>query len=184
MAMGPPPKCHFVLAFPSGSPGIPTVGAPRTLGAHNFVCRAQIEMRFEAKLYPSSKTFQQYVIHHLHTKKLGRFPTFNGLRLSFDHNLCFKCPNGSCEPILDIYILRDFQWHKEPFDTMGFEPWNHSLKIRESIEIPIPKVGIHLGVWEFIPSHSFEFPKAWNVIFRLTFGMHPHKPLPWSQAQG
>jgi hypothetical protein len=21
---------------------------------------------------------------------------------SFDHNLCFKCPNGSCEPILDI----------------------------------------------------------------------------------
>jgi hypothetical protein len=22
--------------------------------------------------------------------------------LSFGHNLCFKCPNGSCEPILDI----------------------------------------------------------------------------------
>jgi len=21
---------------------------------------------------------------------------------SFDHNLCIKCPNGSCEPILDI----------------------------------------------------------------------------------
>ncbi len=26
---------------------------------------------------------------------------------SFGHNLCFKCPNGSCEPILDIW--RNFQ---------------------------------------------------------------------------
>jgi hypothetical protein len=32
--------------------------------------------------------------------------------LSFGHNLCFKCPNGSCEPILDIYVPRDFQWYK------------------------------------------------------------------------
>jgi len=24
--------------------------------------------------------------------------------LSFGHNLCFRCPNGSCEPILDIYV--------------------------------------------------------------------------------
>jgi len=23
---------------------------------------------------------------------------------SFDHNLCFRCPNGSYEPILDIYV--------------------------------------------------------------------------------
>jgi hypothetical protein len=46
--------------------------------------------------------------------------------LSFDHNLCFKCPNGQCEPILDIYTSIDFQWYK----------------------------GIHLGVWGFIPSHS------------------------------
>jgi len=26
----------------------------------------------------------------------------------FGHNLCFKCPNGSCKPILDIYVLRSF----------------------------------------------------------------------------
>ncbi len=25
--------------------------------------------------------------------------------LSFGHNLCFKYPNGSCEPILDIYVF-------------------------------------------------------------------------------
>jgi hypothetical protein len=27
---------------------------------------------------------------------------------SFGHNLCFKCPNGSCEPIWDIYVPKDF----------------------------------------------------------------------------
>jgi len=27
---------------------------------------------------------------------------------SFGHNLCFNYPNGSCEPILDIYILKTF----------------------------------------------------------------------------
>jgi len=32
---------------------------------------------------------------------------------SFGHNLCFRCPNGSCEPTLDIYISVVFQWYKE-----------------------------------------------------------------------
>ncbi len=31
---------------------------------------------------------------------------------SFGHNLCFRCPNGSCEPILDIYISISFQWYR------------------------------------------------------------------------
>jgi len=41
---------------------------------------------------------------------------------SFAHNLCLKCPNGSCEPISDIYVLRDFQWYKELLNLMGFDP--------------------------------------------------------------
>jgi hypothetical protein len=32
---------------------------------------------------------------------------------SFAHNLGYKCPNGSCEAILDIYTSRPFQWYKE-----------------------------------------------------------------------
>jgi hypothetical protein len=28
---------------------------------------------------------------------------------SFAHNLCFRCPNGQCEPILDIYASINFQ---------------------------------------------------------------------------
>jgi hypothetical protein len=31
---------------------------------------------------------------------------------SFAHNLSCRCPNGSCEAILDIYTSRPFQWHK------------------------------------------------------------------------
>ncbi len=80
-------------------------------GAHNFVCKPLIEMSFQAKLQPLLRTFQQYVALHLHARKSGRFLTFSGLTLdpSFGYNLCLKCPNGSCKPILDIYVLRAFQ---------------------------------------------------------------------------
>jgi hypothetical protein len=32
---------------------------------------------------------------------------------SFNHNLCCRCPNGSCEAISDIYISRPFQRYKK-----------------------------------------------------------------------
>jgi hypothetical protein len=38
---------------------------------------------------------------------------------------------------------------------MNFDPYNCLLKIRKSIGAPTPKMGIHLGVWGFIPSQSF-----------------------------
>jgi len=75
------------------------------------------------------------------------------LSLSLSHNLCFKYSNGSCNPILDICISKSFQWHKEVFNLMSFDPWNHSLKIQDSIGIPTPK-GVHLGMCGFIPSHT------------------------------
>jgi hypothetical protein len=101
------------------------------------------------------------------------------------HNLCFNYPNGSCEPISNIFVPRAFQWYKELFNPMGFDPCNHSLKIQKSIRTPTPKMGAHLGVWGFIPSHCLTLPGAWKVIFRLIHGSHPHlcKPLPWSQTQ-
>jgi len=60
---------------------------------------------------------------------------------SFDHNLCFKYPNGSCEPVLDIYIPIFFQWYKELFNPMNFDPYNFPLKIWESIRTPTPQNG-------------------------------------------
>jgi len=75
------------------------------------------------------------------------------------HNLCFGCPNEQCKPILSIYILKNFQWYKERHKLLNFNPWNHSLKFRESTEIPSPKVGVTLVVWRFIPSHFHTPPE-------------------------
>jgi hypothetical protein len=97
--------------------------------------------------------------------------------LSFGHNLCFRCPNGSCDPILDIYVSIDFQWYKELFNPMGFDPCNRPLKIWESIGTPTPKMGVHLGVWGFIPPHSFALSGAWDVTPRLPSWRQPCKSL-------
>jgi hypothetical protein len=104
--------------------------------------------------------------------------------LSFGYNLCLNYSNGSCKPILDIYVPRSFQWYKELLIPMNFDPCNRLLKIWKSIGTPIPKVRPHLGVWGFIPSHSLAFPRAWNVTPGLTFGPHLCKPLFWSRTQG
>ncbi len=102
---------------------------------------------------------------------------------SFGHNLCLKYPNGSCEPNLDINVSRDFQWYKEFFNPMSFDPCNHPLKIRESIGAPTPKVQVHLGMWGFIPSHSLALPGHEMWFLGFTLGSHLRKPLPWSWAQ-
>jgi len=104
--------------------------------------------------------------------------------LSFGHNLCFRCPNGSWEPILDIYVSIDFRWYKKIFNQMGFDSYNCPLKIQKSIGTLTPKMGVHLGVWRFIPSHflhSWEH-EMWPMDFLL--GPQPCKPLPWLRAQG
>jgi len=75
--------------------------------------------------------------------------------VSFGHNLCFRCPNGQFEPILDIQISIAFQWYKELLKPLGFDPCNHSLNIRKSTETLTPKVGVHLGVWGFFPHILF-----------------------------
>jgi hypothetical protein len=63
---------------------------------------------------------------------------------SFDHNLCYKCPNGSCEAILDIYTSRPFQWYKEHPQCKVFWPLQSSSEfsgVPEDSKFPL------LGVW-------------------------------------
>jgi len=103
--------------------------------------------------------------------------------LSFGHNLCLKYPNGSCEPILNIFISIDFQWCKGHFNPMIFEPYNRPLKIKESIETLILKAGAHLGVCGFIPSHFSTLPgsmkcDSWASLLAYTFASpcFGHKP--------
>ncbi len=67
----------------------------------------------------------------------GSQTTNSTFDLSFGYNLCFRCPS-----------------ERAHFRHLCF---NRFPKIQESIGTPTPKMGIHLGVWGFIPSHSFAF---------------------------
>ncbi len=56
---------------------------------------------------------------------------------------------------------------------MSFDPYNRPLKIWKSIRIPTPKMGAHLRVWGFIPSHFPTFLGAWNVTPKLHSWLTP-----------
>ncbi len=98
------------MPFCLESPEIFKIETPTTLEAYNIFCISSIEVRSKTKLQPSSRSFQRYVVCHLHTSKSRRFSTFSGhesnwhfdLGLSFGHNMCFKHSNVMCEPILDL----------------------------------------------------------------------------------
>jgi hypothetical protein len=51
---------------------------------------------------------------------------------SFDHDLCCRCPNGSCEAIFEIYTSRNFQRYKEHLNARCFDPCNQALSFWES----------------------------------------------------
>jgi hypothetical protein len=95
--------------------------------------------------------------------------------LSFGHNLCFKCPNEWCEPIINIYVSIAFQWYKLLLKPLGFDPCNHSLNIWESIGTPPPKVEALLGVWRFIP-HTFLHSWASLLARNLASPCLGHEP--------
>jgi hypothetical protein len=59
---------------------------------------------------------------------------------SFAHNLGYRCPNGQCEAIFDIYASRPFQWHQEHFNARCFGPFRRTLNIRESQRTPSPQL--------------------------------------------
>jgi hypothetical protein len=164
-------KWHFVSGLPSGSPEIPKLGTLATLGPIAYStnlrliwglkkccspCQDHSDDMWHATCMQVNQVDSWLLVIESQTANLTP-------DLSFDHNLCFRCQIGSCKPISNIYVPRDFQWYKERLNPMNFDPYNCSLKIRESTRIPTPKVEVPLGVWGFIPSHSFALLGAWNV---------------------
>jgi hypothetical protein len=94
---------------------------------------------------------------------VGSQTTNSTPNLSFGHNLCFRCPNGWCEPILDIYVSLAFQWYKEFFKAMGFDSCNCALKIRESIWDFNSQHGSSLGSVRVHSLTLFALPGTWVV---------------------
>jgi len=77
---------------------------------------------------------------------------------SFDHNLCCKCPNGSCKVILDIYTSRPFQRYRKRLNARCFGLCNHILNFWESRRTPKshfwecewrPHTSLKVGLWHF-----------------------------------
>ncbi len=54
----------------------------------------------------------------------------------FDHNLCSKCPNGSCKAILDIYTSRPFQRYTKWLNARCLAPCNCALNFWKSRRTP------------------------------------------------
>jgi hypothetical protein len=59
---------------------------------------------------------------------------------------------------------------------MSFDPCNCPLKSQKFVETPTPKMGVHLGVWGFILSHSPTFLGACNVTHRFHSWPTPLSP--------
>ncbi len=74
---GPHPNGFLFRDCQIGILKFPQLGF-RDLEVHNLACKPSITMRPKEKLQPLSRAFQQYVTCRLHTRKSGRFLTFNG----------------------------------------------------------------------------------------------------------
>ncbi len=106
---------------------------------------------------------------------------------SFAHNLGYRCPNGQCEAIFDIYASRPFQWHQEHLNASVFGPCCRTLNIREFRRTPSPqlwecwaspphlaKVGLrHKSLWDlkneitFITFYWFRLSESYSIIISL-----------------
>jgi hypothetical protein len=168
--MRPTSKWHFVLRFPSGSLEIPTTGLPWLWGL--IILRIDLWLKRGLKQSFSPRQELSNGMSHVTCTEGNRVDSrflVIGSQISnstpgpsFGHNLCLRCPNGSCEPILDIYVSIAFQWYKEVFNPLGFDPCNCSLKIWESTGTSTPKVGIPLGVRVYSLTLSYTPRNMWH----------------------
>jgi hypothetical protein len=97
--------------------------------------------------------------------------------LSFGHNLCYKCSNGRCEPIWDIYALITFQWYKELLKSMSFDSCNRALKTQESIRDSNSQPGSSLRSVRVHALTLFALLGVCDVIFRSFSWPAPLQPL-------
>jgi hypothetical protein len=113
---GQHPKCHFVPWFPSGSPKFPKLGLTRLWRLIILCENLELNWGLKQSCSPHQKKFND--MWHV-TCMQGSQGNYQLLvigsqidnltpNLFFGHNLCFNYPNGSCEPILDIYVLKAF----------------------------------------------------------------------------
>jgi len=184
--MRPTSKWHFFLGLPNGSPEIAKVGTPTTLGPITLCANLRLRWGLTQSSSPRRELFKD-MSHATCTQGNwvdSRLLVVGGQIAnltpghSFGHNLCFKCSNGSCKPILEIYVFNSFPMVLKNPQSIGFWPlqllFEHSKVHRDS-----NSQGGKLP-WECEGS----FPHTFFHFQAFSLGLQPCKPLPWSQAQG
>jgi len=148
-----------------GVPKSPRLGLPRLWGAITLRANLGLKWGLKQSCSPRRELFNG-VSHAMCTHRnrvhsrllvVGSQTANLTLDLSFGHNLCFKCPNGRCELILDIFIPIAFHWYKERLNPLSFDAYNRPLKFGNPLGLQLPKWN-SLGVWGFIPSHLLTLP--------------------------
>jgi hypothetical protein len=93
--------------------------------------------------------------------------------LSFDHNLCCRCPNGSYKVIFDTYSSRPFQRYKEHLKTRRFDPCNWALKFWESRKTisshfweceSYPHTCPKVGLQQVLSNYSISLTWLFNIL--------------------
>jgi hypothetical protein len=123
--------------FQMGVPKLSKLGLPRLWGP--ITSHANLKLRWGLKKSCSPRRELFNVMSHATCMQQNRVDSWllvvgsQTANLtpdpSFDHNLCFRCLNGWCKPILDIYVFIAFQWYNELLNPLGFDPHNRSLNI-------------------------------------------------------
>jgi hypothetical protein len=156
---GPHPNGFLSRDSQVGVSKLPRLGLLRLWGT--IILCADLRWRWGLKQSCSPRRELSNVMLHATYTQGNRVQTANSTPSPFfGHNLCFKCPNGWCKPILDNWVPRYFQWYKELLKPLSFDPCNRPLKIRESTRTLTPNVGVPLGVWGSIPSHPLTLSGA------------------------
>jgi hypothetical protein len=162
--MGPTSKWHLSKDSEVGVPKLPRLRLPQLWGAITLLLNLLLRWSLKQSCSPPQELFNN-MSHAIWTHRNWVNSRLLMVRsqianltpdLSFGHNLCFRCPNGRCEHILNIYVPRAFQWYKDCFKPLRFDLWNCPLKIWESIKTPTPKVEPFGGVrvHSLTPSHT------------------------------
>jgi hypothetical protein len=181
LAMGSAPKCHFVPRIPK----FPKLGLLQLWRPITLCVDFRLKWGLKQSCNPC-RNFSNGMWHITCTQgnqgnscllvvenQIGNLTPDP----FFGHNLFFKCQMGHASPFLNIYIPKYFQWYKELFNPMSFDPYKRPLKIRELIGIRTRKVRSHLRVRGLNPSNFPKLPRAWNVTPSLHFWLAPLQAL-------
>jgi len=113
---GPHPNDILSRDFQMGVLKFPKLGLLQFWGPITLCADLRLWWNLKQSCHPHQKLFNG-MLHAIYTQ--GNWVDFRLLVVgsqitnltfdfSFGHNLCFRCPNGSCKPTLDIYISISF----------------------------------------------------------------------------